>query len=161
MTSNDSAKPSMINAITAGATTNISARRRPSASEIKPLNKLPNGWPMYVHMAANKIHWISNHFVESFFSQVSSNLHSHDDSTGVIWMVSFGFWWAVMPDNAGITMVENPSNKLLLRMIRFLIVATMIWVKRKCLRFVISQIRYVCLIWSHYILPEVLAAVRY
>lgn len=58
-TSNDLAKPNIINANTAGATTNNNAFRRPSASEINPLNKLPNGWPMYVQVAANKMDWIS------------------------------------------------------------------------------------------------------
>lgn len=58
-TSNDPAKPNIMNASTAGATTNISAFRLPSASEIKPLNMLPKGWPMYVQVAVSKIDSIS------------------------------------------------------------------------------------------------------
>lgn len=48
---NELEKPSITNARTAGATTNISARLRPNLSEINPLNTLPNGWPINVRLA--------------------------------------------------------------------------------------------------------------
>lgn len=50
---NELEKPSIINAKTAGATTIISARRRPNLSEINPLSTLPNGWPIKVRLAEN------------------------------------------------------------------------------------------------------------
>lgn len=46
-------EPSITNANTAGATTIISARRRPNLSEINPLSTLPNGWPINVRLAEN------------------------------------------------------------------------------------------------------------
>lgn len=50
----ESAKPNEINAKTAGATMNKSAFRRPSASDTKPLSKLPNGCPINVKLAAQR-----------------------------------------------------------------------------------------------------------
>lgn len=54
MTAYESATPSATNAKTAGATMNISALRRPSVSDTKPLSKLPNGCPMNVKLATAK-----------------------------------------------------------------------------------------------------------
>lgn len=51
MTQNDLAKPSMKNIPIAGVITSIIALRRPSASDRKPLKKLPNGWPIFVKLA--------------------------------------------------------------------------------------------------------------
>lgn len=50
---NECENPSITNAKTAGATTIISARRRPNLSEINPLSTLPNGWPINVRLAEN------------------------------------------------------------------------------------------------------------
>lgn len=52
---NDSAIPNAMNVVTAGTITNINARRRPRASDRKPLKILPNGWPMYIKLAAHEM----------------------------------------------------------------------------------------------------------
>lgn len=75
----------------------------------------------------------NRYFIQTLnaFCVTFSILHSHDDSDDVIRMVSFGFCLLAMPVNAGMRMVEKPSNILLLRMIEFFMIATMIWTGRK------------------------------
>lgn len=55
ISTNEFAKPKQINAMTAGPTIYIRDFRRPNSSDKKPLIKLPNGCPINVHVAANKI----------------------------------------------------------------------------------------------------------
>lgn len=55
---NDSAIPNAMNVAAAGTMININALRRPRASDKKPLKKLPNGWPIYIKLAAYEmINW--------------------------------------------------------------------------------------------------------
>lgn len=94
-------------------------------------------------------------------SRAFSSLHSHDDSAGVIRMVSFGFRSLVMPVNTGIIMVENSSNKLLLKMIALFTIATKIWIRKKSSS---GQCK-LCWNWKLFLnddwLPEVLVASLY
>lgn len=57
--------------------------------------------------------------------------HSHDDSTDVIRMVSFGFRRISMPVNDGITSDDRPSNRFLFTIIELLMRVTKIWRKKK------------------------------
>lgn len=52
MIQNDSAKPNEMKVAMAGVITSMIAFRRPSASDRKPLRKLPNGWPIFDKLAA-------------------------------------------------------------------------------------------------------------
>lgn len=53
-------------------------------------------------------------------------LHSHDACDASIIIFSWGFWATAMPSSAGMTIAENPSNKLLLKLIIFFVMATKI-----------------------------------
>lgn len=123
---------SITNANTAGATISINAQRRPIASEIRPLSKLPNGWPIHVKLAANwmkRFIRIYNHLpfrIHLFqIDFVFSNSHSQDASLAEIWMVSFGFKSEAIPTNDAITSVDKPSNRFLFTIIELLITVTM------------------------------------
>lgn len=52
MVQNDLVMLSQMNIPIAGVITSIIALRRPNPSDRKPLKKLPNGWPMFVRLAA-------------------------------------------------------------------------------------------------------------
>lgn len=48
-----------------------------------------------------------------------------------MWSVSFGFSSVAMPSNDGIINAENPSKKLLFKMIKFFITVTMAWKQKR------------------------------
>lgn len=107
MTPNDSENGSKTNPMMAGIVQIIIPLRRPIVSETKPLSALPNGWPMYTKLAIKLTKFFNRvcslHCVQYTFIFEIRHSHSHDASTGVMRIVSFGFSAVLMPSSAGIT----------------------------------------------------------
>lgn len=122
MAVNDSAKANEIKPRIAGTATNIIALRRPIESDTKPLAKLPNGCPIVPKLAVKTIELIN--LPSPKFLKYSPYLPSHDASIDVMRIVSFGFRAVLMPSNDGIIIDGQASNRLLLKIIRFLTIVT-------------------------------------